>query len=76
MINVIEWIPATDTTKRLESFSNKEEFFKARNIHADNKNQREMIDAMFNGAIYIARKNGRIIYHRTLAELIREYRGQ
>lgn len=56
MINVIEWFPQTDTTKRLESFANKEEFFKARNIHADNQKQREMIDAMFNGAIYITRK--------------------
>ena len=76
MINVIEWFPQTDTTKRIESFANKEEFFKARNIHADNQKQREMIDAMFNGAIYITRKNGEVLYHRTLAELIREYRGQ
>lgn len=77
MINVIEWFPQTDTTKRLESFANKEEFFKARNIHVNNQNQREMIDAMFNGAIYIVRRPGQdCLYHRTLAELIREYRGQ
>lgn len=76
MINVIEWIPLDDTTKRLESFANKEEFFTSRNIHPENQNQQEMIDAMFNGVIYIARgRGGKVIYHRTLSELIREYKG-
>lgn len=76
MINVIEWIPLDDTTKRVESFANKEEFFTSRSIHPENQKQQEMIDAMFNGVIYIARRpGGKVIYHRTLSELIREYKG-
>ena len=74
MINVIEWFPETDTTKRIESFSSKEEFFKVRDINPINQSQREMIDAMFNGAIYIVRHGDGVIYHRTLSELIREYK--
>ena len=73
MINVIEWFPQTDTAKRLESFKAAKEFFDIRGVSQVNREQREMIDAMFNGAIYIVRHPDGVLYHRTLAELIREY---
>ncbi|YP_010844105.1 hypothetical protein PP427_gp249 [Salmonella phage KM16] len=78
MINVIRWIPETDHTVRIESFVTKEELFSKRIRNKINQEQREMQDAVFNGALYIATlPNGKgDIYHRTLAELIREYKSK
>ncbi|QQG32282.1 hypothetical protein CkP1_0216 [Citrobacter phage CkP1] len=77
MINVIRWIPETDSTVRVESFSTKEELFNKRITSKINQEQREMQDAVFNGALYITTlPNGSDIYHRTLSELIKEYKSK
>ena len=77
MINVIFWNPHTDKTHRVESFSTKQELFEKRITSKVNQEQREMQDAVFNGALYITTlPNGEGSYHRTLAELIREYKSK
>ena len=77
MINVIFWNPQTDKTHRVESFATKQELFEKRITSKVNQEQREMQDAVFNGALYITTlPNGEGIYHRTLAELIREYKSK
>ncbi|AIX12190.1 hypothetical protein ACQ46_gp234 [Citrobacter phage Moon] len=77
MINVIFWNPQTDKTHRVESFATKQELFEKRITSKANQEQREMQDAVFNGALYITTlPNGGDIYHRTLAELIREYKSK